>query len=127
MWSSSNQMYCSPSQNLADHDAFPCSHNDQQVFPRYHIGESQLPSIRYFLRFIDLDKDFDAYGFMQKASCTKSIHVPDVPMLLILQVKPERGCLRPRPFHGPRLLVQSQPLVNANTAFFSLSNSWFLN
>lgn len=28
----------------------------------------------------------------------------NVPMLLlILQVKPERGCLRPRPFHGPRM------------------------
>ncbi|KAJ5719766.1 hypothetical protein N7493_007344 [Penicillium malachiteum] len=29
-------------------------------FPRYHIGESMLASIRHFLRFIDLEKKFDA-------------------------------------------------------------------
>lgn len=35
---------------------------------RYHIGESMLPSIRHFLRFIDLDSKFDSYGFVQKVS-----------------------------------------------------------
>ncbi|KAJ5701353.1 hypothetical protein N7488_008901 [Penicillium malachiteum] len=35
-------------------------------FPRYHIGESMLASIRHFLRFIDLEKEFDAYGFCRK-------------------------------------------------------------
>lgn len=35
-------------------------------FPRYHIGESMLASIRHFLRFIDLEKTFDAYGFCKK-------------------------------------------------------------
>lgn len=33
---------------------------------RYHIGESMLPSIRHYLRFIDLDKEFDDYGFTKK-------------------------------------------------------------
>jgi len=33
---------------------------------RYHIGESMLPSMRHFLRFIDLDETFDKYGFVQK-------------------------------------------------------------
>lgn len=33
---------------------------------RYHVGESMLPSIRHFLRFIDLDSTFDSYGFVQK-------------------------------------------------------------
>ncbi|KFA75658.1 hypothetical protein S40288_08563 [Stachybotrys chartarum IBT 40288] len=35
-------------------------------FPRYHIGESMLASIRHFLRFIDLEKTFDSYGFCKK-------------------------------------------------------------
>lgn len=33
---------------------------------RYHIGESQLASMRHFLRFIDLEKEFDAFGFQRK-------------------------------------------------------------
>jgi flavine halogenase len=37
-------------------------------FPRYHIGESMLASMRHFLRFIDLEKTFDNYGFRKKAS-----------------------------------------------------------
>ncbi|RAK73255.1 NAD(P)/FAD-dependent oxidoreductase [Aspergillus fijiensis CBS 313.89] len=35
-------------------------------FPRYHIGESMLPSMRHLLRFIDLDQAFDHYGFTKK-------------------------------------------------------------
>ncbi|KAK4111488.1 hypothetical protein N656DRAFT_799320 [Canariomyces notabilis] len=35
-------------------------------FPRYNIGESMLPSIRHFLRFIDCDDKFDAHGFRIK-------------------------------------------------------------
>ncbi|PSR81494.1 hypothetical protein BD289DRAFT_393427 [Coniella lustricola] len=34
--------------------------------PRYHIGESMLPSMRHYLRFIDLDDEFDAHGFNKK-------------------------------------------------------------
>ena len=37
---------------------------------RYHIGESMLASIRHFLRFIDLEKTFDDYGFEKKVSTT---------------------------------------------------------
>lgn len=33
---------------------------------RYHVGESMLPSMRHFLRFIDLDDKFDAHGFRHK-------------------------------------------------------------
>ena len=33
---------------------------------RYHIGESMLASMRHFLRFIDLDSDFDKHGFIKK-------------------------------------------------------------
>ncbi|OOQ91177.1 radH flavin-dependent halogenase [Penicillium brasilianum] len=39
---------------------------EADVFPRYHIGESMLPSMRHFLRFIDLDSTFDNYGFKIK-------------------------------------------------------------
>lgn len=35
---------------------------------RYHIGESMLPSIRHYLRFIDLDEEFDKHGFQKKVS-----------------------------------------------------------
>ncbi|RCI09776.1 hypothetical protein L249_3915 [Ophiocordyceps polyrhachis-furcata BCC 54312] len=38
-------------------------------FPRYHIGESTLPSLRHLFKFIDVDDAFDSYGFFQKASC----------------------------------------------------------
>ncbi|MCJ1246514.1 hypothetical protein MMC30_003722 [Trapelia coarctata] len=39
---------------------------EADVFPRYHVGESMLASMRHFLRFIDLDSTFDAYGFTKK-------------------------------------------------------------
>ena len=39
---------------------------EAEKFPRYHIGESMLASIRHFLRFIDLEKQFDDYGFKKK-------------------------------------------------------------
>ena len=35
-------------------------------FPRYHIGESMLASMRHFLRFVDLDSTFDNHGFNKK-------------------------------------------------------------
>ncbi|EAQ83184.1 hypothetical protein CHGG_09588 [Chaetomium globosum CBS 148.51] len=35
-------------------------------FPRYHIGETMLASLRHHLRFIDLEKTFDDYGFCHK-------------------------------------------------------------
>ncbi|KAL5505034.1 hypothetical protein ACEPAH_7697 [Sanghuangporus vaninii] len=39
---------------------------EADVFPRYHIGESMLASMRHFLRFVDLDETFDSYGFTRK-------------------------------------------------------------
>ena len=33
---------------------------------RYHVGESMLPSLRHYLRYIDIEKDFDAKGFTVK-------------------------------------------------------------
>ncbi|TEY29808.1 hypothetical protein BOTCAL_0918g00010 [Botryotinia calthae] len=39
---------------------------EANVFPRYHIGESMLPSLRNYLGFIDLDSTFDSYGFTKK-------------------------------------------------------------
>ena len=36
--------------------------------PRYHVGESMLPSIRHYLRFIDLESVFDEHGFNRKVS-----------------------------------------------------------
>ncbi|KIN07016.1 hypothetical protein OIDMADRAFT_36690 [Oidiodendron maius Zn] len=39
---------------------------EADIFPRYHVGESMLASLRPFLRFIDLDSTFDNYGFVKK-------------------------------------------------------------
>ncbi|KAM5533745.1 hypothetical protein V8D89_012618 [Ganoderma adspersum] len=35
-------------------------------FPRYHIGESLLPSVRHYLRFIDAENKVSSYGFVRK-------------------------------------------------------------
>ncbi|PLB52235.1 FAD/NAD(P)-binding domain-containing protein [Aspergillus steynii IBT 23096] len=35
-------------------------------FPRYHIGESTLPSLRHFFKFIDFYDTFNAHGFYHK-------------------------------------------------------------
>jgi flavine halogenase len=35
-------------------------------FPRYHIGESMLASMRHLLKFVELDAKFDQYGFVKK-------------------------------------------------------------
>ena len=35
---------------------------------RYHIGESMLPSLRHFLRFIDCEDTFLQHGFTKKVS-----------------------------------------------------------
>ncbi|EIN06705.1 FAD/NAD(P)-binding domain-containing protein [Punctularia strigosozonata HHB-11173 SS5] len=35
-------------------------------FPRYHIGESMIPSVRYYLRFIDAEEKVKAFGFEKK-------------------------------------------------------------
>jgi len=35
-------------------------------FPRYHIGESMLASMRHLLKFVDLEAKFDAHGFVKK-------------------------------------------------------------
>ncbi|KAG9229990.1 hypothetical protein BJ875DRAFT_507594 [Amylocarpus encephaloides] len=42
-------------------------------FPRYHVGESMLASMRFFLRFIDLEKTFDDHGFEKKFGATFKI------------------------------------------------------
>ncbi|KAI9659491.1 MAG: hypothetical protein M1821_001749 [Bathelium mastoideum] len=39
---------------------------EADFFPRYHVGESMLASLRPFLRFVDLDSTFDTYGFTKK-------------------------------------------------------------
>lgn len=37
-----------------------------RAWERYHIGESQLASLRHFLRYIDLEKEFEEFGFTKK-------------------------------------------------------------
>ena len=38
---------------------------------RYHIGESMLASMRYFLRFIELESAFDNHGFQKKVGAPR--------------------------------------------------------
>ena len=35
---------------------------------RYHIGESLIPSVRHYLRFIDADEKVASYGFTTKVN-----------------------------------------------------------
>ncbi|KAF6842711.1 hypothetical protein CMUS01_02839 [Colletotrichum musicola] len=44
-----------------------------EKFPRYHIGESMLASMRHLLRFIDLEDKFDSYGFVKKVRSSAAI------------------------------------------------------
>lgn len=37
-----------------------------QTFLRYHVGESMLPSMRNYLRFIGAEDDFTKHGFLNK-------------------------------------------------------------
>ncbi len=39
---------------------------EKDVFPRYHIGESMLPSCRPFLKFIDCEEKLKNHGFTIK-------------------------------------------------------------
>ncbi|KAH6659152.1 O-methyltransferase [Truncatella angustata] len=43
---------------------------EADTFPRYHIGESMLPSMRYFLRFVELEELFDKHQFEKKFGST---------------------------------------------------------
>ncbi|KAL4909005.1 hypothetical protein BDW74DRAFT_187432 [Aspergillus multicolor] len=43
---------------------------EAEVFPRYHIGESLLPSVRYYLDFIDLYDKFYSHRFLRKTGAT---------------------------------------------------------
>ncbi|KAI3320789.1 FAD/NAD(P)-binding domain-containing protein [Xylariaceae sp. AK1471] len=42
-------------------------------FPRYHIGESMLPTLRFFMRLIDLEEEFERHGFEKKYGATFKI------------------------------------------------------
>ncbi|KAJ7076866.1 FAD binding domain-containing protein [Mycena belliarum] len=35
-------------------------------FPRYHVGESLIPSVRHYMRFIGADEKLSGYGFVHK-------------------------------------------------------------
>ncbi|KAK0474372.1 hypothetical protein IW261DRAFT_553059 [Armillaria novae-zelandiae] len=39
---------------------------EKDIFPRYHIGESMLPSCRPFFKFIDFEEKMKNYGFFPK-------------------------------------------------------------
>lgn len=38
------------------------------VLTREHVGESMLPSMRQYLRFIDLENEYDIRGFIHKVA-----------------------------------------------------------
>ncbi|KAK0477526.1 putative halogenase [Armillaria novae-zelandiae] len=49
---------------------------EKDIFPRYHIGESMLPSCRPFFKFIDFEEKMKNYGFFPK------IHKPGAALKL---------------------------------------------
>lgn len=46
---------------------------DAEKFPRYHVGESMLAAMRFLLRLIDVDDEFDRHGFEKKYGATFKI------------------------------------------------------
>ncbi len=59
-------------------------------FPtRYHVGESMLPSMRHFLRFIDADERFDNFGFIQKVGRYCLTHALEAEIVILA-----RGCFQ---------------------------------
>ncbi|PPQ70820.1 hypothetical protein CVT24_001037 [Panaeolus cyanescens] len=43
-------------------------------FPRYHVGESMLPSLRNYLKFLGVEEDFVKHGFLDKpGACFKLV------------------------------------------------------
>ncbi|KAF9258005.1 FAD/NAD-binding domain-containing protein, partial [Marasmius fiardii PR-910] len=43
-------------------------------FPRYHVGEGMLPSMRHYLKYIGCEEQFDKHGFMHKPGACFKLH-----------------------------------------------------
>lgn len=50
---------------------------ESEKMPRYHVGETTLPTIRHYLRFIDLESEFDKYGFTQAVGAAFRFQPPN--------------------------------------------------
>jgi hypothetical protein len=51
-----------------DSEGFQVVILEKDLFPRYHIGESMLPSSRSFLRFIGAEEKVKEFGFTVKVA-----------------------------------------------------------
>ena len=47
------------------------------LFCRYHIGETLIPSVRYYLKFIDAEEKVANYGFEIKVGLLRSLTARD--------------------------------------------------
>ncbi|KAF8058203.1 putative halogenase [Lyophyllum atratum] len=47
---------------------------EREVFPRYHIGESMLPSCRHFMTFIGAESVIKNHGFIVKPGAAVKLH-----------------------------------------------------
>ncbi|KAK7052572.1 hypothetical protein R3P38DRAFT_2861151 [Favolaschia claudopus] len=47
---------------------------EKDIFPRYHIGETTLPSIRPFMRFIDVEEKVKNWGFAVKVGAAVKLN-----------------------------------------------------
>ncbi|CAK5265597.1 unnamed protein product [Mycena citricolor] len=47
-------------------EGISCTLLESSKFPRYHVGESLIPSVRHFMRFIDADEKLANVGFIHK-------------------------------------------------------------
>ncbi|PCH37849.1 FAD/NAD(P)-binding domain-containing protein [Wolfiporia cocos MD-104 SS10] len=52
--------------SLLQREGFQVTLLEAAKFPRYHIGESLLPPMRGYLRFIGLEEEFEKHGFIVK-------------------------------------------------------------
>jgi glutaredoxin-related protein len=62
---------------------------------RYHIGESMLPSMRHFLKFIDAYEKWDAHGFNIKVG-GPALYNPRNKIGVIADIPIERRCFPPQ-------------------------------
>lgn len=95
----------------------------------YHVGESLIPSVRHYLRFIGAEDKLANYGFVRKVRMKDGF----MGLLLSVQIFPAWVCHQIQPVQTRRLCVQAyfSPRSNADcppdTDFIALglnNNAW---
>ncbi|KAJ6032543.1 FAD/NAD(P)-binding domain-containing protein [Penicillium herquei] len=84
-------------------------------FPRYHIGESTLPSLRHFFKFIDFYHTFDAHGFYHKND-TDFLEAggPDAYAWNLIRSESDELLFRHAGTCGAHIFYETKPRIKSN-------------